>query len=646
MSILAVIDDEKEANALVRWSFQFARAKQCPLIIVRTQESESENEVTEINPEEEAKDHLVKIINETLESEKKQAEDISGTPHYDYHSEEEISTSMLKTPEASIKILKGNSLAGGILKMVSQHKPQLLIIGRHQSMKGQRHYTDKVFKRAHCSTLIIRLGDADFKRCSSMLIPCSGGPHCLEALKDSATLSEAQGTVVTPLIIEPDTGEMMNEVGKHILQGLLKRCSIKESSFIKPRVAINDDIEEGISGVAAEGFDLVIVGVSEMGNLRKKLFGTLPEKIMNKSSKLSIGVYRKRQSNLRVFLDKVEYWCNLAVPQLNRNERVALYENLYMNSTWNFDFVALMCLSTAIASLGLISNSAAVVIGAMLVAPLMVPILGAGLALVQGNIPLILNSAKSISFGFLAALGIGFACGILTPMDDATSEVLSRGSPRLADMFIAFLSGVAAAHCMSRPKLSAALPGVAIAAALVPPIASTGIALSLGLPETAMGAAILFLTNVICIILGSAITFFAAGIRSKNMKESKAWVQQSIIGLILCLSLLLVPLSSALIGKITKAMQKNNTEEVFVFNFDKIATATLPLMEKFGIISLTDNAYKPKINVWTFDVDASEMPEKGLVEELEKFIKSKLGHDVKDCHTVFLWMQICRRCFS
>lgn len=330
-------------------------------------------------------------------------------------------------------------------------------------------------------------------------------------------------------------------------------------------------------------------------------------------------------------LDKLEYWCNLAVPQLNREQRIVLYENLYMNSTWNFDFLALICLSTAIAALGLISNSAAVVIGAMLVAPLMVPILASGLALVQGNIPLILNAVKSITLGFFAALLIGFFCGMVAPMDMLTSEILSRGSPKLADMFIAFLSGVAAAHCMSRPKLSAALPGVAIAAALVPPIASTGIALSMvftsttiDFTATAMGAAILFLTNVVCIILGSAITFFAAGIRSKNSQKSKAWVQQCIIGLILFLSLLLIPLSSALITKLT-------SNELKIAGIEEIEKKSLPILRKFGIIEIvsTKPSEKDGLLQIVLLVDSAKVPDAKVKTELEESLSKHFNRPLK-----------------
>ena len=80
-------------------------------------------------------------------------------------------------------------------------------------------------------------------------------------------------------------------------------------------------------------------------------------------------------------------WLDFSIPQLDREERIQLFKELQDGSSWNFDFFALIALSTAIAAFGLVQNSTAVVIGAMLVAPLMTPLLGAGLALVQGNYP-------------------------------------------------------------------------------------------------------------------------------------------------------------------------------------------------------------------------------------------------------------------
>ena len=147
----------------------------------------------------------------------------------------------------------------------------------------------------------------------------------------------------------------------------------------------------------------------------------------------------------------------------------------------HFDFFALMFLATTIAGLGLIQNSTAVVVGAMLVAPLMTPIVGVGLGLVQGNIVLVRYAAQSIAWGAGLALVVGLSLGLLLPLPELTTELAARGGPSLLDLGVAVLSGCAGAYAMSRPNLSAALPGVAIAAALVPPLASLGIVLANGI---------------------------------------------------------------------------------------------------------------------------------------------------------------------
>lgn len=186
------------------------------------------------------------------------------------------------------------------------------------------------------------------------------------------------------------------------------------------------------------------------------------------------------------------------VPQLQREQRLALVERVQSNSHWDFDFFALMCLSTLIAGVGLLQNAPAVVIGAMLVAPLMTPMLGVGLALAQGN-PFLLRSAlRSVLLGFLTAVALGLGLGLAHPgLQHPTLEMLSRGGPHLLDLAVAFVSGVAAAYATSRPNLLAALPGVAIAAALVPPLATAGLALSMGEFDLFVGAGLLFLTNMV-----------------------------------------------------------------------------------------------------------------------------------------------------
>ena len=95
---------------------------------------------------------------------------------------------------------------------------------------------------------------------------------------------------------------------------------------------------------------MVIVGASEMG-IRQKLFGALPDSLMSADPSLSIAVFRSRKSLSAQIADKFEYWCNITVPQLTREDRIHLHNELHVNSNWNFDFISLICLSTAIASL-------------------------------------------------------------------------------------------------------------------------------------------------------------------------------------------------------------------------------------------------------------------------------------------------------
>jgi uncharacterized hydrophobic protein (TIGR00271 family) len=254
----------------------------------------------------------------------------------------------------------------------------------------------------------------------------------------------------------------------------------------------------------------------------------------------------------RLLQDAFGRLLRLSVPQLEREERIALVDEIEGKARWTFDFALLMALATLIASLGLLANSVVVVIGAMLVAPLMTPLIGGGLAMVQGNWPLWLRSSRAVLLGFFCALGIGLLVGGMARLlgFGLTSELAARGEPTLLDLGVAFASGIAASYCLARPHLSGALAGVAIAAALVPPIASVGICLALGETVTAQGAALLFGTNVVAIVLGAAANFFAAGIRGR--KEGKGlWSRRLVIVLALVCAGLAIPLTSILVGKVT-----------------------------------------------------------------------------------------------
>jgi uncharacterized hydrophobic protein (TIGR00271 family) len=178
-------------------------------------------------------------------------------------------------------------------------------------------------------------------------------------------------------------------------------------------------------------------------------------------------------------------------------------------------FVVLTVLSTTLAAFGLIANSAAVVIGAMLIAPHMTPILAAAASLVHGQIGRLAVSLSVLTGGTLLAIGAGWVVSWLTgatlTAEELTPELLSRAAPSLLDLGVAIAAGLAAGYVLTHSRAGSSLPGVAIAVALVPPLATVGISLELGATAEAEGALLLFATNLVAIILSAMIVMLASG---------------------------------------------------------------------------------------------------------------------------------------
>ena len=174
-------------------------------------------------------------------------------------------------------------------------------------------------------------------------------------------------------------------------------------------------------------------------------------------------------------------------------------------------FYILVAVSTLIASFGLIANSTAVVIGAMLVAPLMTPIFGISLALVRGEAKLLGRAARAEIVGVVAAVTMGFILGLLLGDIEPTPEMLSRTRPNLFDLIVAVLAGFAGAYALIDEKISPALPGVAIATAIVPPLANSGLCLALGEVRGGIGSFLLFFANFLSILIVASGTFISSG---------------------------------------------------------------------------------------------------------------------------------------
>ncbi len=206
-------------------------------------------------------------------------------------------------------------------------------------------------------------------------------------------------------------------------------------------------------------------------------------------------------------------WFNVIKVSPGRQDKVL--EDIGNASEPDSRFYALVATSTLIACLGLVANSAAVIIGAMLVAPLMTPLFGISMGLVRGEPRLLGRALRAEIVGVFLGVGLATLFGSLPLALEVTPEMLSRTQPNLLDLLVAVLAGFAGAFAMIDERLSPTLPGVAIATAIVPPIANSGLCLAVGAFQGAYGSFLLFLANCLSIIIVSCATFIAGGLARK-----------------------------------------------------------------------------------------------------------------------------------
>ena len=185
----------------------------------------------------------------------------------------------------------------------------------------------------------------------------------------------------------------------------------------------------------------------------------------------------------------------------------SLNRALWRLSVPSFSFHFMLMLSAIISTLGLLANSVAIIIGAMIIAPLMGPIIGMAFSVAMGNRKLLRRSSFTLLKGVLLTIIASWLTTSIVGFETVDSEILSRTNPTLIDFGIAMAAGLAGAFTQTRRSISDAIPGVAIAVALVPPLSVIGIGLSMGDQTIAMGSFLLFLTNLICIIFFGSLVF-------------------------------------------------------------------------------------------------------------------------------------------
>ena len=251
----------------------------------------------------------------------------------------------------------------------------------------------------------------------------------------------------------------------------------------------------------------------------------------------------------------------------------SLNRNIWRLSVPSFSFHFMLGLSTIIATLGLLSNSAAVIIGAMIVAPLMGPIVGMAYSTAMGNRKLLKRSSFTVLKGIILTIMVSWLVSTIIGLDTVDTEIMSRVKPTLIDFGIAMAAGAAGAFANTRRSISSALPGVAIAVALVPPLSVVGIGLAQGELGIAFGALLLFLTNLICIVFFGSLVFLFQSYG--NLERAKKGLAMSTA----VMFILGVPLTFSMRELIIKKNVRHQVEDFILYETKTFADTDINSIE-------------------------------------------------------------------
>ncbi len=402
-------------------------------------------------------------------------------------------------------------------------------------------FGQKLLRDSPCDVILLDPGAGDRKSIERIVVPMdlAASGHVIRHI---VKLGHGTGVIV-PLHIFQDFGGDSQKIAARELDLQLKEIGLQEgSSWVRPQVVMADGFHQGIVQTVKPNDAIVLGGMSIklIHDLRIQLLSIRPQI----AEAVTIGVFRPCGLAAKSKFGRFARRLKAALPELTLADRISLFDRIQGGSRLTPDFIAMISLSVLIASFGLLVDNSSVVIGAMLVAPFMTPVIGVGLALAQGNLVLMKRSAIATATGLIVGISLSFVLGLFVPLDELPLEIISRGDPNIVDMAIAFVSGMAAAYAVSRESVAESIVGVAVAAALVPPLACIGIMFASNHILETEGALLLLLTNLAAIALGAALVFRRLGVPgTRTGHRSYVMIRRistTLILLLLCLSIPLV----------------------------------------------------------------------------------------------------------
>ena len=204
-------------------------------------------------------------------------------------------------------------------------------------------------------------------------------------------------------------------------------------------------------------------------------------------------------------------------------DKTTAVDRLISGSTPSQDFFLMVVLSVLTACFGLLTNSSTVIVGSMLIAPLLYPILSLSLGVIMADYSVISRSFWTLTKSLLLGVSASFLASLVftTQFSDITSEIASRAQPSLISLMVAIIAGFAASFALVKPQLNETLPGIAISVSIIPPIAVIGIGIAEFNWSLISGSFLLFLVNAIGIVFASMITFSLMNFYSQKREARK-----------------------------------------------------------------------------------------------------------------------------
>jgi len=308
---------------------------------------------------------------------------------------------------------------------------------------------------------------------------------------------------------------------------------------------------------------------------------------------------------------------------INEDRQRKVYNEIKESAQGDFDFFVLTIFSGIIITLGLVVDSSAVVIGGMLLAPLVWPILSLSLGIVKGRSKLVQNSSFTLLRSTLLIFVIAIIIGVISPSYALKgTEFLSRTSPTIFELFIALAAGFIGAFVIAYPKIGAAIAGVVVAAALVPPIAVMGVSVAHSNISLAGGAFILYLSNLIAVTFSASVLFFIARFKGPSSESGQERRKSNMRWALLFLLVMAIPLFL-----ITSSTIKENKQQKIV---REIVSATIPE----AIITDVNIDEKSEVSIVNITIQYSGSLTNDQVNDLENVLSKRMKKEVVSRVTV------------